>query len=63
MTTGTDQYEYADEASLLKALAEATDALAAADVTYVVMGGIASGIWGRPRWTRDIDVFVRLLRR
>ena len=60
MTTGTDQYEYADEASLLKALAEATDALAAGDVTYVVMGGIASGIWGRPRWTRDIDVFVRL---
>ena len=60
MTTGTDQYEYADEASLLLALGEATGAFARANITFVVMGGIASGIWGRPRWTRDVDVFVRL---
>jgi hypothetical protein len=60
VTTGTDQYEYADEASLLLALGEATDAFARANITFVVMGGIASGIWGRPRWTRDVDVFVRL---
>ena len=60
MATGNDQYEYADEAALLSALGEARDALLDADVTFVVMGGIASGIWGRPRWTRDVDVFVRL---
>jgi predicted nucleotidyltransferase len=60
VTTGTDQYEYADEEALLRALGDATDALARAGVTFVVMGGIASGIWGRPRWTRDVDVFVRL---
>jgi hypothetical protein len=60
VATGTDEYEYADEASLLRALGEACDALRADGVTFIVMGGIASAIWGRPRWTRDVDVFVRL---
>jgi predicted nucleotidyltransferase len=60
VATGTDRYEYADEDALLRALAEAHDALRDADLTFVVMGGIASGIWGRPRWTRDVDFFVRL---
>jgi predicted nucleotidyltransferase len=60
VATGTDDYEYADEASLLSALGEACEALRAGGVTFIVMGGIASAIWGRPRWTRDVDVFVRL---
>jgi predicted nucleotidyltransferase len=60
MSTGNDRYEYADEGALLSALGEARDALGDAGVTFVVMGGIASGIWGRPRWTRDVDFFVRL---
>lgn len=29
------------------------------DVEYALMGGIASTGHGRPRWTHDIDVFVR----
>jgi predicted nucleotidyltransferase len=38
------------------------DALRAADQSgapYLLMGGIASGILGRPRWTHDLDFFVR----
>src|SRR5204863_6598587 len=53
-------YEYADEEALLRALDEAQDALRRGDVRFLVMGGIASGVLGRPRWTRDIDLFVRL---
>jgi hypothetical protein len=26
---------------------------------YLLVGGIASGIMGRPRWTHDLDFFVR----
>jgi predicted nucleotidyltransferase len=60
MATQNGDYEYADEEALLQALDEAQDALRRADVRFLVMGGIASGILGRPRWTRDIDLFVRL---
>jgi predicted nucleotidyltransferase len=28
-------------------------------VPYAVMGGLASAIYGRPRWSYDVDVFVR----
>jgi predicted nucleotidyltransferase len=40
-------------------LREATEALAAADLPYCVIGGVASAVHGRPRWTYDIDLFVR----
>jgi hypothetical protein len=40
-------------------LGEAVDALERAALEYVFMGGIASTGLGRPRWTHDIDVFVR----
>jgi predicted nucleotidyltransferase len=40
-------------------LGETVDALARAGVEYALMGGIASTGLGRPRWTHDIDVFVR----
>lgn len=38
------------------------DTLAAVDeagIPYVLMGGIASASVGRPRWTHDVDLFVR----
>jgi predicted nucleotidyltransferase len=38
------------------------DVLHAADGSgfpYLLVGGIASGIMGRPRWTHDLDLFVR----
>jgi predicted nucleotidyltransferase len=34
-------------------------ALADARLPHVFMGGLASAALGRPRWTHDIDVFVR----
>jgi len=54
-----DGYDYADETSLLRALDEAQRALIAAGIEFLVMGGLASAVWGRPRWTRDVDLFVR----
>src|SRR5437899_191278 len=52
--------DYPDEEALLRALDESQEALEHGGVPFLVMGGIASAILGRPRWTRDIDLFVRL---
>jgi hypothetical protein len=60
MASQRDDYEYADEEALLRALDESQDALGRGGVPFLVMGGIASAIFGRPRWTHDIDLFVRL---
>lgn len=38
---------------------ESTDALEAHNVPYLVGGGIAVWAYGRQRWTKDIDIFVR----
>ena len=54
-----DGYDYADEACLLRALDEAQRALTNAGLEFLVMGGLASAVWGRPRWTQDVDLFVR----
>jgi predicted nucleotidyltransferase len=40
-------------------LGEVVTALGDKSVEYALMGGIASTGLGRPRWTHDIDVFVR----
>src|SRR2546421_487999 len=37
----------------------ATAALDAEGVDYLLMGGVGSAAVGRPRWTHDIDFFVR----
>jgi hypothetical protein len=42
----------------LRVFHEAADAIEAAGIPHVFMGGIASAALGRPRWTHDIDVFV-----
>jgi predicted nucleotidyltransferase len=62
MTTSQhpDGYDYAEEQALLAALDDAQAALRGADVGFLVMGGVASGVFGRPRWTQDVDLFVRL---
>lgn len=60
MASQQDGYVYADEQELLQTLDEAQGALHSAAIPFLVMGGIASAILGRPRWTRDIDLFVRL---
>ena len=38
-------------------LSSVVDALV--DVSFAVLGGVASAAYGRPRWTKDIDIFVR----
>ncbi len=48
-----------DEGTFLTVLAETVDALEHKDIPHLVMGGIASATYGRPRSTRDVDVFVR----
>ena len=39
-------------------LGETVEALEESKIHYVFIGGIASGGLGRPRSTRDIDIFV-----
>ncbi len=48
-----------EEEVFLRVLRETAKALSAARVPHVFMGGLASAALGRPRWTHDIDVFVR----
>lgn len=42
-----------------RVLADAVGAFERADVPYVLIGGLASAVHGRPRTSRDIDVLVR----
>src|SRR5688572_23532695 len=49
----------ADDEAFGDVLRKTVDALDASDVPYALIGGIASSGFGRPRWTHDIDVFVR----
>lgn len=48
-----------ENGAFARALGEVVAALEQAGVEYALMGGIASTELGRPRWTHDIDVFVR----
>ena len=48
-----------DKDLLLRVLDGTVAALAERGVTFLVMGGIASAIFGRARVTSDIDLFVR----
>jgi predicted nucleotidyltransferase len=46
-----------DDQAFAAVLAEVVETLD--DVSYGVIGGVASAAYGRPRWTKDIDVFCR----
>jgi len=48
-----------DEEVFLRVVRDATGALEAAGIEYGLMGALASALFGRPRWTRDIDIFIR----
>jgi predicted nucleotidyltransferase len=48
-----------DEDRFVAVLREASAALDAEGVDYLLMGGVGSAAVGRPRWTHDIDFFVR----
>ncbi len=47
------------EERFLEVLDASIDAVAAKGLPYVLIGGIASAVLGRPRETRDVDLFVR----
>lgn len=47
------------EEDFLRVLRESVDVLDGARVPFLVMGGFAVKMLARPRWTRDLDVFVR----
>jgi predicted nucleotidyltransferase len=48
-----------EEAAFLRVLRETAEVLRSAGLAHVFMGGLASAALGRPRWTHDIDVFVK----
>ncbi len=48
-----------EEAAFLEVTAEVGEALERAGIRYAFMGGLAATTLGRPRWTHDLDVFVK----
>src|ERR1700685_4630328 len=48
-----------DDAVFADVLREAAQLLDEAGVDYVVMGGLGFSSLGQPRWTHDIDLFLR----
>lgn len=48
-----------DESVFRTVLRDTALALESSGIEHVFIGGIASAALGRPRWTHDIDVFVR----
>ncbi|MDP8957912.1 MAG: nucleotidyltransferase family protein [Actinomycetota bacterium] len=55
--SSTDQAEA--EQAFLEVLDQAIEAVEGSGVPYLLMGGIASAALGRPRYTQDVDIFVR----
>src|SRR5207237_5366741 len=47
------------EAAFASVLREAVEAVEQAGYRFLVLGGLASSLVGRPRWTHDIDLLVR----
>jgi predicted nucleotidyltransferase len=48
-----------DDALFFRILRETVDIMRKSGIPHVFMGGLASAALGRPRWTHDIDVFVK----
>jgi predicted nucleotidyltransferase len=53
------QEEAAAETTFNGVLREAVETLEQAGLRFLVLGGLASSLVGRPRWTHDIDILVR----
>ena len=49
----------ADEDDFARTLAESIAAVSGAGIPYVLVGGLASALRGRERWTSDVDLLVR----
>ncbi|MDQ3953786.1 MAG: nucleotidyltransferase family protein [Actinomycetota bacterium] len=48
-----------DDAGLRAVLSDVVDAVEGEGIPYLAIGGLASATYGRPRPTKDIDVFVK----
>jgi hypothetical protein len=59
MAAPTGVLEGTDDTTLGAVLGDAAAAFDDADVPYALLGGLASSLYGRPRATADIDLFVR----
>jgi predicted nucleotidyltransferase len=55
----TFEKQTVDEPIFLEVLRDVLAALDADGIPFMVIGGVASAVWGRPRYTQDIDVLVR----
>jgi predicted nucleotidyltransferase len=53
------QRESAAEATFAAVLREAVETVEKAGFPFLVLGGLASSLVGRPRWTHDIDFLIR----
>ena len=53
------QRESAAEAGFAAVLRDAVETVEKAGFAFLVLGGLASSLVGRPRWTHDIDFLVR----
>jgi predicted nucleotidyltransferase len=53
------QQELAAEAAFATVLRQAVKTVEQAGFPFLVLGGLASSLVGRPRWTHDIDFLVR----
>ena len=51
--------EAAADTAFANVLREAVEAVEKAGYPFLVLGGLASSLVGRPRWTHDIDLMVR----
>jgi hypothetical protein len=58
MSNESFEGQHVDEPLFLAVLKDTVEALDLGQVPYAAMGGIASSVLGRDRWTHDIDVFV-----
>lgn len=46
-----------DQAELLRYAVHSLDRVG---ITYAIVGSFASGVWGEPRFTQDIDILIQL---
>jgi predicted nucleotidyltransferase len=56
---GPPMLDQEDQERFRRVLSEAQQALSDAGLLFAVVGGIPSSVYGRPRWTHDIDIFLR----
>lgn len=57
--TAIPSWDEGEERAFVDVLTETVHEFDGAGIPHLLMGGIGSASHGRPRWTHDIDVFIR----